>query len=66
MALKQEDVKAAIASGKNQKLKDGRSLYLYVKNGSGFWVHQFTDFGPTKTTPRHPHTRSTVSGWLTT
>jgi hypothetical protein len=63
MALKQEDVKAAIASGKNQKLKDGRSLYLYVKNGRGFWVHQFTDFGPTKNNPTpHPHTRSTCLG----
>ncbi len=63
MALKQEDVKAAIASGKNHKLKDGRSLYLYVKNGHGFWVHQFTDFGPTKNNPTpHPHTRSTCLG----
>ena len=63
MALKQEDVKAAIASGKNHKLKDGRSLYLYVKNGHGFWVHQFTDFGPTKNNPApHPHTRSTCLG----
>ena len=63
MALEQEDVKAAIASGKNHKLKDGRSLYLYVKNGHGFWVHQFTDFGPTKNNPTpHPHTRSTCLG----
>jgi hypothetical protein len=63
MTLRPEDVRKAIASGKNQKLADGRSLYLYVKNAHGFWVHQFTDYGPTKTNPTpHPHTRSQCLG----
>ncbi len=48
MPLKPEEVKAAIASGKNQKLADGRSLYLYVKNGRGYWTHQFQMDGVTR------------------
>lgn len=63
MTLRPEDVRTAIASGKNQKLPDGRSLYLYVKNGHGFWIHQWTDYGPTKNNPTpHPHTRSQCLG----
>jgi len=63
MTLRPENVRKAIASGKNQKLKDGHSLYLYVKNGHGFWIWQWTDFGPTKNneTP-HAHTRSECLG----
>lgn len=48
MPLKPEEVKAAIASGRNQKLADGRSLYLYVKNGRGYWTHQFQMDGVTR------------------
>jgi integrase len=63
MTLRPEDVRKAITSGKNQKLKDGHSLYPYVKNGHGFWIWQWTDFGPTKNneTP-HAHTRSECLG----
>jgi integrase len=41
--LSTQQVSAAIKSGVNQKIADGRSLYLVVKNGKGFWVHQFRD-----------------------
>src|SRR6266446_2620575 len=34
---------AAIKRGVNQKIADGNSLYLVVKNGKGFWVHQFRE-----------------------
>jgi hypothetical protein len=57
MTLRPEDVRKAITSGKNQKLKDGHSLYLYVKNGHGFWIWQWTDFGQPKTTRNRTRTR---------
>jgi integrase len=41
--LRPEQVRAALASGKNQRLADGHNLYLLVKNGNGFWVHNFRD-----------------------
>src|ERR1700730_18179223 len=41
--LRSEQVSDAIKSGVNQKLADGHNLYLVVKNGKGFWVHQFRD-----------------------
>jgi integrase len=43
MSLSPKRVADAIHSGVNQKLSDGRSLYLVVKNGRGFWVHRFRD-----------------------
>src|SRR5581483_7998264 len=43
MSLSPQQVKDAIKTGVNQKLSDGRSLYLVVKNGKAFWVHQFRD-----------------------
>ena len=43
MSLSPQQVTSAIKSGVNQKLSDGRSLYLVVKNGKAFWVHQFRD-----------------------
>src|SRR6266705_3751517 len=41
--LNTQQVKDAINSGVNQKIADGHNLYLVVKNGKGFWVHQFRD-----------------------
>src|ERR1700694_1995169 len=43
--LKPQQVNDAIARGVNAKISDGHNLYLIVKNGRGFWVHQFRD-GP--------------------
>jgi hypothetical protein len=43
--LKPQQVSDAIARGVNAKISDGHNLYLIVKNGRGFWVHQFRD-GP--------------------
>src|SRR5712692_5611550 len=43
MPLSPYRVADAIRSGVNQKLADGHNLYLVVKNGKGFWVHQFRD-----------------------
>jgi integrase len=43
MRLKPEDVADAIRSGVNQKIPDGNNLYLVVRNGRGFWVHQYRD-----------------------
>src|SRR5579863_9523106 len=63
MPLKPERVSAAIKSGVNQKLSDGRGLYLYVKNGRGFWIYQFWAVGPTEGNPTpHGHTRSKCLG----
>lgn len=63
MPLKPEQVSAALKCGTNQKLSDGRGLYLVVKNGRGFWVHQFWSFGPTQNNPvPHGHTRSKCLG----
>jgi integrase len=41
--LRPDDVKAAIASGANKKLADGRGLYLVIRRGRGYWVYQFRD-----------------------
>src|SRR5579872_884364 len=43
MPLSPRQVAEAIRSGVKQKLADGHNLYLVVKNGKGFWVHQFRD-----------------------
>lgn len=43
MPLKPDQVAAAIQSGVNAKISDGRSLYLVVRNGRGFWVHEYRD-----------------------
>jgi len=43
MPLSSRQVADAIKSGVNQKIADGHNLYLVVKNGKGFWVHQFRD-----------------------
>ncbi len=43
MPLGPKEVSDAIRSGVNQKIPDGHNLYLVVKNGRGFWVHQFRD-----------------------
>jgi integrase len=43
MPLSPRQVADAINSGVNQKISDGHNLYLVVKNGKGFWVHQFRD-----------------------
>src|SRR5712692_7031920 len=43
MPLSPRQVADAIKSGVNQKIADGHNLYLVVKNGKGFWVHQFRD-----------------------
>src|SRR5258705_13353804 len=41
--LKPDDVAAAIASGKDQKVADGNSLYLFVRGGRASWVYHFRD-----------------------
>jgi len=43
MPLSPRQVADAIRSDVNQKIADGHNLYLIVKNGKGFWVHQFRD-----------------------
>jgi len=43
MPLSPRQVADAIKSGAKAKLSDGHNLYLVVKNGKGFWVHQFRD-----------------------
>ena len=43
MPLSPRQVADAIRSGVNQKIADGHNVYLVVKNGKGFWVHQFRD-----------------------
>jgi integrase len=43
MPLRPEQVADAIRSGDNAKISDGHNLYLLVRNGRGFWVHQFRD-----------------------
>jgi len=45
MPLSSKQVSDAIVSGVNAKISDGHNLYLVVKNGRGFYVHQFRD-GP--------------------
>jgi integrase len=61
--LKPNQVSAALTAGVNRKLSDGRGLYLVVKNGRGFWVYQFWNFGPTQGNPiPHGHTRSKCLG----
>jgi integrase len=40
MPIKPEQVASAIRSG-NSKIADGRSLYLVVRNGRGFWVYEY-------------------------
>ena len=41
--LTQDDVKARIAEGGNCKINDGGSLFLYVKKGRGFFIHNYRD-----------------------
>jgi integrase len=41
--LTQEQVNKAIATNDNAKLSDGENLYLYIKDGRGYFVHQFRD-----------------------
>jgi integrase len=41
--LKPTDVAAAIASGETAKLKDGNSLFLYVRGGSALWLYQYRE-----------------------
>lgn len=41
MALTPQQVRDAISSGQDQKLYDGHSLHLLVRNGRGYWVHRF-------------------------
>ena len=43
MALKPDQVAAAIRSGVNQKIADGNNLYLVMRNGRGFWVLQYRE-----------------------
>jgi hypothetical protein len=43
MGLKPADVAKAIASGINQKIPDGKNLYLIVRNGRGYWVYQYRE-----------------------
>ncbi len=40
--LRQDDVKREIAqaNGGTKRISDGRSLYLYIKNGRGYWLWQ--------------------------
>jgi integrase len=66
-ALSPQSVNAELAKprAKPAKIKHGgfKGLYLYVKNGRGFWVHQFLEFGPTKKNKApHWHTRSKSLG----
>jgi integrase len=66
-ALSPQSVNAELAKprAKPAKIKHGgfKGLYLYVKNGRGFWVHQFLEFGPTKANAApHWHTRSKSLG----
>ena len=41
--LKPDQVASAIRSGVNVKIADGRSLYLVVRGGRGYWVHEYRD-----------------------
>ena len=41
MALAPQQVRDAISSGQDQKLYDGHSLHLLVRNRRGYWVHRF-------------------------
>jgi len=41
--LKPDQVASAIRSGVNAKIADGRSLYLIVRSGRGYWVHEYRD-----------------------
>ncbi|MGA2157267.1 MAG: Arm DNA-binding domain-containing protein [Bryobacteraceae bacterium] len=41
MALTPQQVRDAISRGQDQKLYDGHSLHLLVRNGRGYWVHRF-------------------------
>src|SRR4051812_10951902 len=41
--LKPDQVASAIRSGVNTKIADGRSLYLVVRGGRGYWVHEYRD-----------------------
>src|SRR5215213_5546587 len=41
--LKPDQVASAIRAGVNAKIADGRSLYLIVRGGRGYWVHEYRD-----------------------
>jgi integrase len=41
--LTQSDVDRHIADNDNAKFSDGENLYLFIKNGRGYFVHQFRD-----------------------
>jgi integrase len=41
--LKPDQVTSAIRSGVNAKISDGRSLYLIIRAGRGYWVHEYRD-----------------------
>jgi integrase len=49
--LDKPTIEAAIAEGKPAKLRDGGSLYLYLRGGSALWLYQFRD-GKTNRTRR--------------
>jgi integrase len=41
--LKPDQVASEIKKGVNAKIADGRSLYLVVRGGRGYWVHEYRD-----------------------
>jgi integrase len=41
--LKPDQVASAITGGVNAKIADGRSLYLIVRGGRGYWVHEYRE-----------------------
>src|SRR5438105_5517154 len=41
--LKPDQVASEIRKGVNAKIADGRSLYLVVRGGRGYWVHEYRD-----------------------
>jgi integrase len=41
--LKSDDVASLIRAGVNKKITDGRSLYLTVRGGRGYWSYEFRD-----------------------
>jgi integrase len=43
MPLTPKQVSDAIRSGANRRISDGRSLYLLIKNGKGFWTYRYRD-----------------------
>jgi integrase len=41
--LKPDQAASEIRKGVNAKIADGRSLYLVVRGGRGYWVHEYRD-----------------------